>query len=131
MYVRANAMRYGTCSSGPWIVDTTVLRKYCPQFKSSSNNLVDKGKLRQVSENYEIKYYEKILSERSKGNLLNGECAIKLSPKSLKDIKNVSVLRDDTPKVTPSTLATPLTTTENLDGKSAKKMKQVFISCSI
>lgn len=114
-------MRYGPSSSGPWVVDTYALRKYCPNMKMA-NNLVDKDKLRIVSEMSEIKFYEKIVCEQSKGNDLSCENGIKLSPKSLKAFKSLSALRDDSPKR--QSLATSSPKAETPDAKS-KKLKQV------
>ncbi len=67
------------------------------------------------------------MSERSKGNLLNGESAIKLSPKSLKDVKHVSALRTESPKKAP-TGGSPVKSKENSDDKPQKKMKQASIT---
>nr|CDS31995.1 zinc finger protein [Hymenolepis microstoma] len=127
MFIRAHAMRYGPASSGPWIVDTGSLRKYCPNLKLF-NNMVDKDKLRILSEAYEIKFYEKIVSQ---GGDINGETAIKLSPKSLKLFKNLSVLRDDSilSVDSPAQKKTPerIYQKETAESKSSKKMKQAML----
>ncbi|EUB59408.1 Tyrosine-protein kinase BAZ1B [Echinococcus granulosus] len=125
MFIRAHAMRYGPSSSGPWVVDPVALRKYCPTLKMS-NNLVDKDKLRMVSETYEMKFYEKITSEKYKGHDASGETAIKLSPKSLRVFKNLSALRNDSPRSPVE--AVPLKPKETPDGKLSKKMKQAILS---
>ncbi|KAL5967786.1 Tyrosine-protein kinase BAZ1B [Taenia solium] len=124
MFIRAYAMRYGPSSSGPWVVDPTALRKYCPTLKMA-NSLVDKDKLRIVSETYEMKFYEKITSEKSKGHDTNCETAIKISPKSLRVFKNLSALRNDSSK-SPVDLV-PMKPKETPEGKSSKKMKQAIL----
>ncbi|VDO07255.1 unnamed protein product [Rodentolepis nana] len=127
MFIRAHAMRYGPASSGPWIVDTGSLRKYCPNLKLF-NKTVDKDKLRILSETYEIKFYEKIVSQEGD---VNGETAIKLSPKSLKLLKNLSVLRDDSilSVDSPSKTKTPerKQLKDTPESKSSKKMKQAML----
>uniref|UniRef100_A0A5K3EW47 Bromodomain adjacent to zinc finger domain protein 1A n=2 Tax=Mesocestoides corti TaxID=53468 RepID=A0A5K3EW47_MESCO len=125
MFIRAYAMRYGPCSSGPWIVGPSALRKYCPTLKIA-NNLIDKGKLRQVSESYELKFYEKIIAERNKGNALDGKSGVKLSPKSLKEFKNFSALRCESPKKSSSD-GISQKVKETPEGKPSKKMKQATL----
>lgn len=126
-------MRYGPASSGPWVVDTTSLKKYCPKLKLF-NNMVDKDKLRILSETYEIKFYEKIVSQ---GGDINGETTIRLSPKSLKVFKNLSALRDDSMMSldSPTKAKTPerKSQKEITESKSSRKMKQVYplLRCSL
>ncbi|KAL5110597.1 Tyrosine-protein kinase BAZ1B [Taenia crassiceps] len=124
MFIRAHAMRYGPSSSGPWVVDPTALRKYCPTLKMT-NSLVDKDRLRLVSETYEMKFYEKITSERSKGHNANCEATIKISPKGLRVFKSLSALRNDSPKS--PTEAVPMKSKESPDGKSSRKMRQAIL----
>ncbi|VDM31325.1 unnamed protein product [Hydatigera taeniaeformis] len=123
MFIRAHAMRYGPSSSGPWVVDPSALRKYCPTLKMT-NSLVDKDKLRLVSETYEMKFYEKITNEKNKGHDPNCETAIKLSPKTLRIFKNLSALRPDSLK-SPDEAAS-VKPKETLDGKS-RRMKQAIL----
>lgn len=72
-----------------------------------------------------MKFYEKITSEKSRGRDVNCETTIKISPKSLRVFKNLSALRNDSPKS--PTEAAPMKLKETPDGKSSKKMKQVCI----
>ncbi|VUZ45234.1 unnamed protein product [Hymenolepis diminuta] len=127
MFIRAHAMRYGPASSGPWVVDTASLKKYCPKLKLF-NNMVDKDKLRILSETYEVKFYEKIVSQAGD---VNGETTIRLSPKSLKVFKNLSALRDDSMMSldSPTKAKTPerKSQKEITESKSSRKMKQAML----
>ena len=75
---------------------------------------------------YEKKFYEKIVSEKSKGNDVNNcENGIKLSPKSLKSFKGMTALRSDIPKAVVGPPNTPKI--KDVSEGTSKKMKQVYI----
>ncbi|CAH8477525.1 unnamed protein product [Dicrocoelium dendriticum] len=59
LFIRAHAMRYGPNFSGPWIVDTDLLRRYKIGTKNSAFE-VDKAKLKQMSNDVEAEYLARI-----------------------------------------------------------------------
>ncbi|KAF7260202.1 hypothetical protein EG68_03654 [Paragonimus skrjabini miyazakii] len=68
MFIRAHAMRYGPNFSGPWIVDSELLRRYKIPSKGPGYE-VDRVKLKQQSNAVEAEYMARLLkNERQAAN---------------------------------------------------------------